>query len=190
MDDPQRCVPQATVEMTEWRDSMQVWAEDQRIGAVEIHSRPARPHLANTGMQGYFAANEDPLEGRGTAVVVGVREATTSDLSASEEDGVDAGRLSRPHVTPDRHFLRRRAPWGADAACAGGSGGRACRTARTNSSRGGMRGGTGGGTSRPCSSRAKIRWRNGCAGRITSTCIRSDVRIAGRCHANGMAGRA
>ena len=85
IDDPQRCVPQATVEVNEWRDSMQVWAEDQRIGAVEIHSRPARPHLANTGMQGYFAANEDPLAGRGTAVAVGVREATTSDLSASRK---------------------------------------------------------------------------------------------------------
>ena len=85
MDDPQRLAPQARVAVNEWRDSMQVWAENERIGAVEIHIRPARPHLANTGMQGYFAVDEDPLQGRGTAVAVGARKATVSELSEDKD---------------------------------------------------------------------------------------------------------
>jgi len=85
MDDPQHLVPQAAVAVNEWRDSMRMWTDEDRIGAVEIHRRAARPHLANTGMQGYFGANEDPLQGRGTAVVVGARQATVSDLSKDEK---------------------------------------------------------------------------------------------------------
>jgi len=85
MNDPQHLVPQVTVELAEWRDSMKLWAKDKHIGAIEIHTRPARPHLANTGMQGYFPTDQDPLQGRGTAVVVGAAEATASDWSASEK---------------------------------------------------------------------------------------------------------
>lgn len=85
MDDPQRLVLHAKVELTEWRNSMKLSAGDKRIGAVEIHTRPARPHLANTGMQGYFAADRDPLQGRGTAVLVGAAEAAASDLSLGEK---------------------------------------------------------------------------------------------------------
>ena len=85
MDDPEHLVPEATIELAEWRDSMRVWAQGQRVGAVEIHTRPARPHLANTGMQEYFATGEDPLQGRGTAVALGAREAMVRDLSTEEK---------------------------------------------------------------------------------------------------------
>ena len=84
IDDPQGLVPEPSIELSQWRDSMHVWAEEQQIGATEIHARAARPHLANTGMQEYFAADEDPLLGRGTAVAVGAREAAVQHLSADK----------------------------------------------------------------------------------------------------------
>ena len=50
---------------------MQLGASDATVHAVEVHTRPARPHLANTGMEDYFDPDDDPLLGRGTAVVLG-----------------------------------------------------------------------------------------------------------------------
>lgn len=84
IDDPQHFVPEATIDLLEWRDSMHVWAEGRQIGATEIHTRPARPHLANTGMQSYFAKDDDPLLGRGMAVAVGAREGTVGQLAAEK----------------------------------------------------------------------------------------------------------
>ena len=83
-EDPKGWIPQATIALEEWRDSMRVWSEGERIGAVEIHTRPARPHLANTGMQDYFAEDKDPLQGRGTAVVIGARTGAV-DVRSSED---------------------------------------------------------------------------------------------------------
>ena len=79
MDDPKDLLSGVTVSLTEWRDSMEVWVKEGKIGAVEVHARPARPHLRNTGMDDYFAEGDDPLKGRGTAVVVGVEDATVSN---------------------------------------------------------------------------------------------------------------
>lgn len=80
VDDPENLIPEVTASLSEWRDSMEVWTADGRIGAREIHERPARPHLRNTGMDGFFPEGNDPLEGRGTAVVVGAT-ARASDPS-------------------------------------------------------------------------------------------------------------
>jgi alpha-L-fucosidase 2 len=81
LNDPKRLIPQLHVELAQWRDSMRVWAEHAGIGAVEIHTRPARPHLANTGMEEYFVADQDPLCGRGTAVAVAANTAKASGLA-------------------------------------------------------------------------------------------------------------
>jgi len=81
-EDPKQLIPQATVILDEWRDSMRVWCEGERIHAAEIHTRAARPHLANTGMESYFAEDEDPLQGRGTAVVIAAHPAAVDDRSS------------------------------------------------------------------------------------------------------------
>jgi hypothetical protein len=188
-EDPKGWIPQATVALDQWRDSMRVWCEDERIGAVEIHTRPARPHLANTGMQDYFAEDKDPLQGRGTAVVIGARTATVDDRSSDGKtasmrvsfQGTEARLIAiactvAPHSDPTPQAKATLETSLLDR----------CR----KPSRGAMRGGTSGGASRRCKSPATIRWCNGCAEPITSTCTRSAVPIAGRCRANGMADRA
>ncbi|MHB8861843.1 MAG: DUF5703 domain-containing protein [Pirellulaceae bacterium] len=85
------------LELTQWRPSMKVQATSQTLEAVEVHRRPARPHLANTGMQDYFQAGHDPLEGRGTALCVAVRGASVQDTVVTP-DGLSA----RTRVGPDR----------------------------------------------------------------------------------------
>ena len=69
--DPRGLLEAATIELSEWRPSMKLGASDVAIHSAEVHQRPARPHLANTGMDDYFGAEADPLLGRGLAVVLG-----------------------------------------------------------------------------------------------------------------------
>ena len=69
--DPGGVLEPAAIELSEWRPSIKLGASDGTIHAAEVHQRPARPHLANTGMENYFDSQSDPLLGRGTAVVLG-----------------------------------------------------------------------------------------------------------------------
>lgn len=69
--DPRGVLEAPTIELSRWRPSMKLGVSEVTIHAGEVHQRPARPHLANTGMQDYFDAGADPLLGRGTAVVLG-----------------------------------------------------------------------------------------------------------------------
>jgi len=68
--DPAHLLDAPEVELGEWRPSMRVGHDEASLHACEVHERPARPHLSNTGMADYFPADRDPLLGRGTAVVV------------------------------------------------------------------------------------------------------------------------
>ncbi len=70
VEDPNGVLPTASVELSEWRDSMTVTTQENTLCAQEVHSRPARPHMANTGMEGYDPPG-DPLKDRATAVKLG-----------------------------------------------------------------------------------------------------------------------
>lgn len=69
--DPDRLLQPPTVELSEWRPTMKMGSSSSTIHAHEVHTRPARPHLASTAMQDYFDASSDPMLGRGTAVIMG-----------------------------------------------------------------------------------------------------------------------
>ena len=66
--DPRGLLDAPVVELTEWRPGVEVHAAPAALTAREVHTRPARPHLANTGMEDWPA---DPLRGRGLGVAVG-----------------------------------------------------------------------------------------------------------------------
>lgn len=70
IDDPKQTLGAPELELSEWRPEMQVGCAPEGLIAREIHQRPARPHLANTGMEDYFGPSEDPMLGRGLGVVV------------------------------------------------------------------------------------------------------------------------
>ena len=80
--DPTGLLGPIHVELTEWRETMQVTCTDARLQADEVHERPARPHLVNTGMDDYHPEGDDPLQGRGTALVIGSPDATPQRCSA------------------------------------------------------------------------------------------------------------
>ena len=71
MSDPSGLLGPIRVELTEWRETMQVTCTESLLQATEVHTRPARPHLASAGMDDYYAEEDDPLQGRGSAVVIG-----------------------------------------------------------------------------------------------------------------------
>jgi len=86
--DPAKTLGAARIELSQWRPGIRVGAADETVHACEVHERPARPHLANTGMQEFFGPDRDPLCGRGTGVIVSspaVKPAscTASGLSAT-----------------------------------------------------------------------------------------------------------
>ena len=68
--DPKKALGPIDVELTEWRDTVVVTAVDGALTATEVHTRPAAPHMAASGMEAYFTPDTDPLLGRGTAVLV------------------------------------------------------------------------------------------------------------------------
>ena len=82
--DPTGLLRPVGVELSEWRDTMEVTCTEARLQAREVQTRPARPHLAGTGMADYFPEGVDPLAGRGTAVIVGTPD-TESPLCRSED---------------------------------------------------------------------------------------------------------
>ena len=81
IDDPSGILSPVRLELTEWRQTMRLAATPEKVSACEVHARPARPHLVNTGMEDFFGPQEDPLEGRGTAVVVGAKGAAVQNTS-------------------------------------------------------------------------------------------------------------
>jgi len=99
--DPNCVLEPATVELTEWRPSMKLGASDATVHAVEIHTRPARPHLTNTGMEDYFDTDNDPLLGRGTAVVLGTGSIRPKNCSAKEKKAA----MSLPQKRPPRYHI-------------------------------------------------------------------------------------
>lgn len=81
--DPAGLLGALEVELTEWRDSMEVSCADRCLRAREVQTRPARPHLAGAGMEEYFPEGVDPLAGRGTAVVVSSPDVQAERCSAA-----------------------------------------------------------------------------------------------------------
>jgi len=99
--DPGRVLQGAKVELSEWRSSMRVACAQGGLTAREVQERPARPHLANTGMQDYFDQASDPLLGRGLAVAVSAQGPQASGCTI---DGQTAG-LALPPNVPSRYAI-------------------------------------------------------------------------------------
>ncbi|MFV2069404.1 MAG: DUF5703 domain-containing protein [Pirellulales bacterium] len=101
IDDPDALLSPAEIQLAQWRPTMNVGHAARTLHAGEIQTRPARPHLANTGMQDYFPADKDPLFGRGTAVVLGA-------VSLAPEKTVVTGQTATmylPQRCPARYHL-------------------------------------------------------------------------------------
>ncbi len=60
-----------SVELSQWRPSMNLCTTGTTIGAKEINSTPIGPSLADAGMQDYFDERTDPMLGRGNGVALG-----------------------------------------------------------------------------------------------------------------------
>jgi alpha-L-fucosidase 2 len=71
VNDPSSALDVTKIELSQWRPTMTVGTSGPTVHAREVLTRPARPHLSNTGMQNFFGPDGDPLQGRGIAVVVG-----------------------------------------------------------------------------------------------------------------------
>ncbi|MFH1920759.1 MAG: DUF5703 domain-containing protein [Planctomycetota bacterium] len=99
--DPDGVLAPESVRLSEWRASMKPSASDATIHAAEVHQRPARPHLANTGMEHYFDANSDPLLGRGTAVALGTGNVSPKSCQAEAESAT----MLFPEQRPPRYHL-------------------------------------------------------------------------------------
>ncbi len=99
--DPKSILSDVRVELTEWRETMNVSSGDAMLQACEIQRRPARPHLANTGMQDYFDAAHDPLKGRGIGVAVAAGSITPVRCAAKKLTGT----LTLPDKRPPTYHL-------------------------------------------------------------------------------------
>ncbi len=80
--DPHHILDPASIELSEWRPTMTVGADELTVHAREVQTRPASPHLVTTGMEDYFDATSDPLLGRGTAVILAVPSLEEPSCSA------------------------------------------------------------------------------------------------------------
>jgi len=96
--DPNGIFDPTSIMLSEWRPSMKLGVSNATVHAIEIHTRPARSHLVNTGMEDYFDADNDPLLGRGTAVVLGVGNITPKNCSSDEKTAtVTLPQQRQPH---------------------------------------------------------------------------------------------
>jgi hypothetical protein len=96
--DPHGVLEPANVELSQWRSSMKLSASNSTLQACETHKRPARPHLANTGMEDYFDEEGDPLLGRGTAVVLGTGAVRPRNCLAEERRATMTLPQQRPRM--------------------------------------------------------------------------------------------
>ena len=94
--DPASALDAARIELSEWRSTMQVGTSGETVYAREVQTRAARPHLANTGMQGFFGPDRDPLRGRGTAAIVSCPTVVPGSCTA----GGQAAILALPEKRP------------------------------------------------------------------------------------------
>lgn len=94
--DPRGILQSPTVELAQWRPTMKLGVSETTVHAAEVHARPARPHLANTGMEDYFDAKSDPLLGRGTAVVLAAGTVRPKRCSAEANKATMTLPLRRP----------------------------------------------------------------------------------------------
>ena len=81
--DPAGTLGTVTAELSQGRATMQMRAAGGTLQASEVLTRPARPQLANAGMQDFFPADQDPLLGRGLAVAVACPTVAAKSCSAA-----------------------------------------------------------------------------------------------------------
>jgi alpha-L-fucosidase 2 len=99
--DPTSALDATKIELSEWRPTMTLGVSGVTVHAREVLTRPARPHLANTGMQDFLGPDHDPLQGRGIAVVVGCPTIASATCSAK---GATAS-ISPPAKRPDHYHV-------------------------------------------------------------------------------------
>jgi len=99
--DPRGILEPASVELAQWRPTMQLGTLDTAIYAAEVHTRSARPHLANTGMEDYFSTDGDPLLGRGTAVALGSGNVRPQSCMADKQKAT----MVLSDQRPQRYYL-------------------------------------------------------------------------------------
>ena len=99
--DPQWTLAAPRIELSEWRPTMHMGTTGDAAYAREVQPRPARPHLANTGMQDFLSPDRDPLQGRGTAVIVACPTARSQQRlrHVVHGDPRASRRASRPAIT-------------------------------------------------------------------------------------------
>lgn len=106
--DPDHQLGSPRVELSEWRPTMRVGLcakgldEIDGVWAAEIQDRPARPHLANTGMQDFLAPADDPLLGRGIGVMVSGPGFKPASKGA---DAMAASLVAEPVPPAEYHFI-------------------------------------------------------------------------------------
>lgn len=109
--DPTGVLGETTAELSHWRPTVQLTVESGTLRASEVLTRPARPHLVNTGMQDFFPADTDPLLGRGMAVAVASPTVAANELQAEQGPESAAGRAAirwktvPPRKTPAAVFI-------------------------------------------------------------------------------------
>ncbi len=96
--DPQPQSEALSIELSEWRDTMVVDIAESELLAWEIHTRPARPHMATSGMEEYFTEETDPLLGRVTAVAVDVPGVNATRQRVAERTVASTISADRPET--------------------------------------------------------------------------------------------
>jgi len=80
--DPQLMLGPATIRLSRMRGTMTVGRTEATLWAKEIHTAAA--DVANTGMQGYFDKDNDPLLGRGLGVGLGTGSVAPTSCTSNE----------------------------------------------------------------------------------------------------------
>jgi len=99
--DPDSILDPAKIELSEWRETMNVGFTNDMIYASEIQNRSASPNLANTGMQDYFKPEDDPMLGRGIAVAFASPSVKPESCNADEK----TASMILPDKRPQRYYF-------------------------------------------------------------------------------------
>jgi alpha-L-fucosidase 2 len=99
--DPNSTLDPAKIELSEWRETMKVGFSPDAIYASEIQTRPASLNLANTGMQDYFKPEDDPMSGRGTAVMLASPSLKSDNCYSNEK----TASMVLPDERPQRYYF-------------------------------------------------------------------------------------